>query len=153
MGFNRFDICAAFNVYSMLWGGDGCDYENTIQVRLSRLEYRPATSEQTLGGLSENARAIYNEIVSRKHPTESSYVHCACCGANCLGVVVVGGRSVVPRGTDLCGLCEDAGCAIDADDCQVTCDDCGTPFGGSHDCQVCAEEESETGEFSDGSSV
>jgi hypothetical protein len=128
--FDRFDIYAAYNVYSMLWGGDGCTYENTIQVRLSRLKYRPADSEQTLGGLSENAREVYNGIVERQHRTVSGYVACACCGDDCMGVLVVGKRAQVARGTDLCGLCEDAECEIGADDCQVACDECGATDGG-----------------------
>ena len=114
MEFDRFDVCAAYNVFSQLWGWDA--YTHGIQVRLSRIAYRPSNSEQTLGGLSYNAREIYAALVARKFPTESSYVPCACCGVDVVGTVVVGGKSNVPVGTDLCEECSHAECSCDGDE-------------------------------------
>jgi hypothetical protein len=63
---NRFDVCAAFNLYSVLWGGDGAPYENRIQWRLSRIGYRPAPSEEYLSGLSPDARSTYARLVRER---------------------------------------------------------------------------------------
>jgi hypothetical protein len=139
MNFDRFDICAAYNVYSVLWGGDGCTYENTIQVRLSRLDYKPASSEQTLAGLSDNAREIYQELVKRHQQTTSGYVECGCCGDPCVGTLCIGKHGQFPIGGDLCLSCEEHECEIGADDCQVACDECGMPGCKGDDC---ASEES-----------
>ena len=62
--FDRFDICAAYNLFSQHYGWDG--YTCDIQARLARIDYRPAASEQYIKGLSENAKAIYGALV-RKH--------------------------------------------------------------------------------------
>ena len=72
MHFDRFDICAAYNMYSVLWGGDGYHYPNYIQVRLSRIKYRPSHSEEYLEGLSENAREIYNALVLKREGVDES---------------------------------------------------------------------------------
>lgn len=61
--FNRWDICAAYNMYAVGYNGDAA--ANEIGCRLSRLRYRPARSEETLAGLSENAKAIYGSLVRR----------------------------------------------------------------------------------------
>lgn len=64
--FDRFDICAAYNMFSILWGWDA--YTHGIQCRLSRLKYKPSCSEEYLEGLSENAREIYTALVNRHFP-------------------------------------------------------------------------------------
>lgn len=56
--FDRWDVCAAYNMYATLWGGDGCAYENRVQRRLSKLAYRASSSEERLEGLSENANQL-----------------------------------------------------------------------------------------------
>ena len=70
MYFDRFDICAAYNMYSILWGHDA--YTNGIQARLARIEYRPSHSEEYLEGLSENAREIFDRLERRRHGDQSS---------------------------------------------------------------------------------
>jgi hypothetical protein len=119
--FNRFDICAAYNQYAVLWGGDGCTEANQIQARLARIDFRPSRSEEHLCGLSANAREIYAALVSRHHST--GYVHCACCGLDTMGAA----------GVALCSYCEDAGCEPSCGDCPA----CRGPY-----CQ-CPETETE----------
>lgn len=63
MYFDRFDICAAYNLFSCFYGWDA--YTHGIQCRLSRMRYR-SPSEETLDGLTENAKEIYAALV-RKH--------------------------------------------------------------------------------------
>ena len=59
--FDRFDILAAYSLYSVLFAGD--DYTAGIQVRLARLSYEPSRSEEHLDGLSENGQDIYLALV------------------------------------------------------------------------------------------
>lgn len=63
--FDRFDICAAYNLYAMLYGHD--DYTNRIQARLAKLNYRPSRSDEFVEHTSDNARAILRELVRRRH--------------------------------------------------------------------------------------
>jgi len=72
MHFDRFDICAAFALYSQLWGHDA--YTNQIQYRLHLLKYRASRSEETLSGCSENAQEIYLGLV-KKHQSADAYAH------------------------------------------------------------------------------
>ncbi len=60
---NRFDVCAAYFMYAMLWSGSA--YTNQISVRLAKLGYRPSPSEETLAGLSDEAKRIYGALVRR----------------------------------------------------------------------------------------
>lgn len=71
MTFDRFDICAAYNMYWVLWGGDS--YANAIGSRLSTIRYRPSHSEEYLQGLSENAKAIYGQLVRRRERLQVAY--------------------------------------------------------------------------------
>ena len=66
MHFDRFDICAAYNLFSCLWGWD--TYTHGIQVRLSRIQYRPAPLEEQIQGLTENGRAIFGALVRKHYP-------------------------------------------------------------------------------------
>lgn len=59
--FDRFDICAAYNLYSCLYGWD--DYTNGIQSRLAKIKYRPSASDQDLEEISENAQDILLDLV------------------------------------------------------------------------------------------
>ena len=61
--FNRWDILAAYNVYSCSWGWDV--YTHGIQRRLSRLRWRDRSGE-CLEDLSENAKRIYGGL-ERRH--------------------------------------------------------------------------------------
>lgn len=126
--FDRFDILAAYNVFSTLWGWD--DYTNRIQVRLARLDYKPADSETCLRGLSDNAREVYAGLVARHFETRSGYVPCACCSDPCMGTLVIGRAGQVPVGVDLCSACAECSCVPEADDCQVPTDDEAEAFGG-----------------------
>ena len=72
MHFDKFDICAAYNLYSQLWGWDA--YTHGIQARLCKLTYRPSNSEQGLSGCSENAQEIYLQLV-RRHQSATAYAH------------------------------------------------------------------------------
>lgn len=62
--FDRLAILTAYNVWSQLWGWDA--YTHGIQARLSRLGFRATDSEQTLEGLSPEAKVIYGAL-TRKH--------------------------------------------------------------------------------------
>lgn len=121
--FDRWDICAAWNVYSMLWGGDGCRFENAIQCRLSAIRYRPAISEQSLAGLSENAREIYDDLVQAHQHCESGYVACECCGEATMGYFVRGRSGPVNPGTQFCDACREAGCNEQESGEPCLCDD------------------------------
>ena len=59
--FDRQDICAAYYMYSILWGHD--DFTAGIGRRLRALRYRPSRSEEFLEKLSPNAKAIYGQLV------------------------------------------------------------------------------------------
>ncbi len=61
--FDRWDILAAYNVYSQLYGWD--HYTHGIQARLSRLHYH-SPAEQTVEQLSANGKLIFGRLV-RKH--------------------------------------------------------------------------------------
>jgi hypothetical protein len=65
MHFDRYDICAAWNLYLQhTLGGQGCPKYPRL-CRLQKL-FRPAPSEQVPDGLSENARAIYDNLMSQE---------------------------------------------------------------------------------------
>lgn len=70
MYFDRFDICCAYNLYSQFWGHD--KYTHGIQNRLSKLEFKPAPSEEFLEGLSENAFEIYVALVQKREGEENA---------------------------------------------------------------------------------
>jgi hypothetical protein len=122
MAFDRFDICAAYNLYATLWAGGGRTYAGQITARLARFGYRPSRGEEYLCGLSPEAREIYAGVVSRHHGT--GYVHCACCGLDTMG----------SAGVALCSYCEDAGCEPWCGDCPAcrgrSCQCPGTRSGG-----------------------
>lgn len=63
--FDRFDICAAYNLYSQLWGWD--NYTRGIQARLHGLRYRAGDSAQRVETLSDNAFAILENKVLARH--------------------------------------------------------------------------------------
>jgi hypothetical protein len=103
MQFDRFDVCSAYYMYAVLYNGS--DYANALHVRLASLDYKPSHSEEHLCGLSANARAIFAALVKSRH--SSGYVHCACCGADTIGV----------EGVALCNDCDAADCAPHCDNC------------------------------------
>lgn len=71
--FDRFDICAAHNLVEVDWHSGGWLHERpsnkrrreATHVQLARLHYKPATSEWSFEGLSENAQEIYRELCRR----------------------------------------------------------------------------------------
>ncbi len=77
MTFDRFDICAAHNLYAHDYG----DYER--KARLDSMRYKAAASEEFLDGLSENAREIYLRLVEATGhaliavDTDPSYAPCS----------------------------------------------------------------------------
>jgi hypothetical protein len=68
--FNRWDVLAAYNVFSQLWGWDG--YTHGIQARFSRLRYRDPGAE-ALEDLSDNAKRIYGHLERRHHGHAVAY--------------------------------------------------------------------------------
>ncbi len=70
MHFDKFDVCAAYWNYSVLWGHD--DRTNSIMSRLDKIQYRPSRSEENLSSCSENAQEIYLQLV-KKHQSASAY--------------------------------------------------------------------------------
>lgn len=69
--FDRFDVCAAYGVYASDYGGDA--YANSVGCRLSRLRFKPSCSEETLDGLTDNAKEIYGRIVVRQNGDYVAY--------------------------------------------------------------------------------
>lgn len=63
--FDRFDVCEAWYVYASLYHGGQGSKLYQVFGRLQRIGFRPRPSlgEDTLG---ENARYIYDSLVSRK---------------------------------------------------------------------------------------
>jgi hypothetical protein len=61
MYFDRFDICAAWNLYLQHhWAGQGCPlYARWCHLRTY---FKPALGEECVEGLNENARAIYDAL-------------------------------------------------------------------------------------------
>ena len=59
--FDRFDICAAYWMFDILWN------PTEYSPRLRRLGYAPSYREQFLENLSDNAKEIYGALVRRHH--------------------------------------------------------------------------------------
>ena len=68
--FDRYDICAAYNMYSVLWGWDS--YTHGIQARLSRFRWRDPSGER-LETLSDNAKRIFGALVRRREHDSIAY--------------------------------------------------------------------------------
>jgi hypothetical protein len=64
---DRWAIMAAYYMYSVLWGGDGATYANQVNNRLHRLRFKPASAEETLEGLSPEAKRVYGCLELRHH--------------------------------------------------------------------------------------
>lgn len=66
MYFNRFDICDAYYIFAANYHGGQFSKEYRYFGRLENCRYRPAPSlsEETL---SENAKEIYDNLVSKVH--------------------------------------------------------------------------------------
>ena len=75
MYFDKFDICEAYYIYLYNWNSGGvtnrwyttsrnCRREQSISAQLHRIGFKPSPflSEETL---TENGRAIYNDLVNR----------------------------------------------------------------------------------------
>lgn len=73
MHFDRFDICAAYNLYAIHYGWDR--YTHGIIARLVALQYEPGRTDQYYDSLSENAQEIYDALVARRgHVSATEYV-------------------------------------------------------------------------------
>lgn len=64
--WDRFDICEAWYVYAMLWHGGQGSALYAVFGQLSRMCFRIAPSIGGPENLSENGRAIYNDLVNAK---------------------------------------------------------------------------------------
>ena len=65
MYFDRFDICAAWNLWLQAnWEGQDCP----LYARWCRLRkyYTPSPEEEFFDGLSENAREIFEALEARE---------------------------------------------------------------------------------------
>ena len=63
MYFNRFDVCEAYYMFSMLFhGGMGCSIYAKFG-QLERLRFRPSPLLSNPCDLDENAREIYRQLV------------------------------------------------------------------------------------------
>ena len=69
--FNRFDVCAAYNVYSQLWGWDS--YTHGIQARLARMGWEAGAGSGRLEDLTENAKAIFGTLERRHQASAVAY--------------------------------------------------------------------------------
>lgn len=65
MEWNRFDICEAYYVYAMLWHSGQASKEYAIFGRLHRMEFSPRPSLSSETDLEDNARAIYDNLVTK----------------------------------------------------------------------------------------
>lgn len=72
--FNRFDICAAYNIFSMMWGHD--DYTNGISNRLRKIhrERRAARDEDNLFRPGKGPQHMSNVsiLLGRSYPLTSA---------------------------------------------------------------------------------
>ena len=60
---DRHDTCAAYYMYSVIWGP-----VPSIECRLDAIRYRPSRSEEYIHGLSENAKVKLGDLVMREQP-------------------------------------------------------------------------------------
>ena len=63
MWFDRFDICEAYYVYAMLWHGGKGSKEYALFSVFVRLGFRTSPLLCDENDLSENGRAIYDQLV------------------------------------------------------------------------------------------
>lgn len=71
--FDRFDICEAYNLFSILWGGDRQNYANRIGVRLHAIGFRAPPDAEYERGLSENGKLIYGKLVREREGRTVDY--------------------------------------------------------------------------------
>lgn len=64
MTFDRFDICDAYYLYATQYHGGQGSKEYKIHKVLHRIKYRPSMMLNDEDDLSDNAREIYNNLVS-----------------------------------------------------------------------------------------
>ena len=62
MYFDRFDICEAYYLYSLLWAGSS-HYIDRIASRLAAMKFKPRPSLRRCSDLNDNALEIYNRLV------------------------------------------------------------------------------------------
>jgi len=64
MWFDRFDICAAYYVFAMLYHGGQWSKEYEIFGRLDRIGFKPSPLLSGPEDLSENGQDIYYQLVA-----------------------------------------------------------------------------------------
>lgn len=65
MYFDRFDICEAHYAFAVDYHGGQWSPEYAILGRLQRMGYRPGFGGVTYDALTENGKAIYDNLVSK----------------------------------------------------------------------------------------
>jgi hypothetical protein len=75
MHFERFDICAAWNLYLQHNHGGQFSPEHKRLCRLQSV-YKPSHSEEYVHGLSQNALEIYAKLVGETRPLLDAGDHC-----------------------------------------------------------------------------
>lgn len=70
--FDRFAVCKAFWLYSVLWGHD--EFTRTIQTRLDAIKYSPGAGGHSLRDLCSdpNARRSYLRLVRARQGAKSA---------------------------------------------------------------------------------
>ena len=75
MYFDRFDICEAYYVFTMLWHEGQWSEEYAIFGRLKKLKFRPSPMLSDENDLTENGREIYGKLVRALKLRESDHRH------------------------------------------------------------------------------
>lgn len=65
MYFDRFDICEAYYAFATDYHSGQRSPEYAILGRLQRMGYRPGFGGVTYTSLTENGKAIYNNLVAK----------------------------------------------------------------------------------------
>ncbi len=68
MTWNRFDICEAWFTFAMLYHNGQWSDDYLIFGRLEAMKFKPSPSLSDERDLTENGRAIFDNLVSRYFP-------------------------------------------------------------------------------------
>ena len=63
--FDRFDICEAYYLYSMLYHRGWGSYQYEISKRLARCQFKARPSLTDRESLTENGQMIYDSLIER----------------------------------------------------------------------------------------
>ncbi len=64
--FDRFDICEAYNLFATYYHGGQWTETYRIFGRLAKLKFKPSRGAEYVDGLTENGRAIFDQLVERE---------------------------------------------------------------------------------------